>query len=117
MRYYLGLATTFHDPALALVGPDGTVLFAEATERYLQYKRAPNCEPDSAPRMAGLLKAHLPPGAELVVATTWGPDFSRYLADQAGTGAFGLDALRGHSPALNRSRRAGSSRMRVIASA
>ncbi len=79
MRYYLGLATTFHDPALALVGPDGTVLFAEATERYLQYKRAPNCEPDSAPRMAGLLKAHLPPGAELVIATTWGPEFSRYL--------------------------------------
>ena len=35
MRYYLGLATTFHDPALAIVGPDGSVLFAEATERYL----------------------------------------------------------------------------------
>ncbi|PIK70169.1 carbamoyltransferase, partial [Methylobacterium frigidaeris] len=103
MRYYLGLATTFHDPALALVGPDGTVLFAEATERYLQYKRAPNCEPDSAPRMAGLLKAYLPPGAELVVAATWGPEFSRYLAGQAGAGAFGLEALRAHSPALNRS--------------
>ncbi len=103
MRYYLGLATTFHDPALALVGPDGTVLFAEATERYLQYKRAPNCEPDSAPRMAGLLKAHLPPGAELVIATTWGPDFSRYLAGQAASGAFGLETLKGHSPALNRS--------------
>ncbi|WP_164093726.1 hypothetical protein, partial [Stenotrophomonas maltophilia] len=33
MRYTLGLATTFHDPALALVGPDGAVLFAEAAER------------------------------------------------------------------------------------
>jgi carbamoyltransferase len=67
VRYYLGLATTFHDPALAIVGPDGSVLFAEATERYLQYKRAPNCEPDSAPRMAALLKRFIPPEAELVV--------------------------------------------------
>ncbi len=56
MRFYLGLATTFHDPALALVGPDGTLLFAEAAERDLQYKRAPNCEPDAPARMAALLK-------------------------------------------------------------
>lgn len=49
MRFYLGLATTFHDPAVALVGPDGTLLFAEAAERALQYKRAPNCEPDPRP--------------------------------------------------------------------
>ena len=55
MTYTIGLATTFHDPAIAIIGPDGEVLFAEATERYLQYKRAPNCEPDSAPRMEGLL--------------------------------------------------------------
>ncbi|GJD47512.1 hypothetical protein OPKNFCMD_0220 [Methylobacterium crusticola] len=103
MRYYLGLATTFHDPGLALVGPDGAVLFAEATERYLQYKRAPHCEPDSAPRMAGLLAAHLPEGAELVLSTTWGPEFSRYLADAAGAGAFTLEALNAHPPTLNRS--------------
>ncbi|WP_407524342.1 carbamoyltransferase family protein [Methylobacterium oryzisoli] len=103
MRYYLGLATTFHDPALALVGPDGEVLFAEATERYLQYKRAPNCEPDSAPRMAGLLARHLPAGAELVVATSWGPEFSAFLARSAAAGAFGLENLAGHPPDLNRS--------------
>ncbi|WP_018261716.1 carbamoyltransferase family protein [Methylobacterium sp. WSM2598] len=103
MRFYLGLATTFHDPALALVGPDGRILFAEATERYLQYKRAPNCEPDSAPRMAELLARYLPAGAELVVATSWGPDFSAFLAQSAAAGAFGLDALAAHSPELNRS--------------
>jgi predicted NodU family carbamoyl transferase len=37
MRYTVGLATTFHDPAIAIVGPDGEVLFAEASERYLQF--------------------------------------------------------------------------------
>lgn len=98
MRYYLGLATTFHDPALALVGPDGAVLFAEATERYLQYKRAPNCEPDSAPRMASLLARHLSAGAELVVATSWGPEFSAFLARSAAAGAFGLETLAAHAP-------------------
>jgi carbamoyltransferase len=102
-RYYVGLATTFHDPAIAIVGPDGHVLFAEATERYLQYKRAPNCEPDSAPRMAGLAKAWIPEGAETVVATSWGEDFTTFLAGSAASGAFDMPALLALSPDLNRS--------------
>ncbi|WP_426314070.1 carbamoyltransferase [Methylobacterium fujisawaense] len=103
MRFYLGLATTFHDPALALVGPDGTLLFAEAAERVLQYKRAPNCEPDAPAVMASLLKDHVPPGSELVVASSWGPQFTDFLRGQAGTGAFDLMALSAHTTALNRS--------------
>lgn len=103
MRYYLGLATTFHDPALALVGPDGTVLFAEAAERYLQYKRAPNCEPDPGTRMAGLLRRHVPEGAELVVSSSWGEQFSDFLKGQAASGAFDLPALAAHPSTLNRS--------------
>ena len=31
--HYLGLASSFHDPAVALVDSAGCVLFAEATER------------------------------------------------------------------------------------
>ena len=103
MRVYLGLATTFHDPALALVGPDGAVLFAEAAERYLQYKRAPNCEPDPGTRMAGLLKRYVPEGAELVVASSWGEQFSEFLKGQAASGAFELTALAAHPSTLNRS--------------
>ncbi|QIJ75838.1 carbamoyltransferase [Methylobacterium sp. NI91] len=103
MRTYLGLATTFHDPALALVGPDGTVLFAEAAERYLQYKRAPNCEPDPGTRMAGLLKRHVPKGTDLVIATSWGEQFSDFLKGQAAAGAFDLPALAAHPSTLNRS--------------
>ncbi|TXN57547.1 carbamoyltransferase N-terminal domain-containing protein, partial [Methylobacterium sp. WL6] len=103
MRYYLGLATTFHDPALALIGPDGTVLFAEGAERFLQYKRAPNCEPDPATRMVGLLAELVPEGSELVVASTWGQQFTEFLEGQGRTGAFTLEALGRHAPVLNRS--------------
>jgi carbamoyltransferase len=103
MRTYLGLATTFHDPALAIIGADGDVLFAEATERYLQYKRAPNCEPDSAPRMAALLGAYVDPASEVVLATSWGAQFTDFLAQNARAGAFDLPALAKLSPELNRS--------------
>ena len=102
-RYYVGLATTFHDPALAIVGPDGHVLFAEATERYLQYKRAPNCEPDSAARMASLVRTWIPDGAEIVLATSWGEDFCEFLGKSAAGGAFDLAHLLSLSPELNRS--------------
>ncbi|NNM73631.1 carbamoyltransferase family protein [Enterovirga aerilata] len=103
MRYYIGLASTFHDPALAIVAPDGEVLFAEAAERYLQYKRAPNCEPDLAPRMAALIRRYVPEGAEVVVATSWGEEFSAFLDGSARSGAFDLAALAALSPELNRS--------------
>lgn len=103
MRFYLGLATTFHDPALALVGPDGTLLFAEATERFLQYKRAPNCEPDAPARIAPLLREFVPVGSEIVVASTWGEQFSGFLKGQAQAGTFDLPTLAGHPVDLNAS--------------
>lgn len=103
MTYTIGLATTFHDPAIAILGPTGEVLFAEATERYLQYKRAPNCEPDSAPRMESLLKRYIPKDAEVTIATSWGEDFTGFLDQMARAGSFTLDALLKLSPELNRS--------------
>ncbi len=103
MTYTIGLATTFHDPAIAIVGPDGEVLFAEATERYLQYKRAPNCEPDSAPRMEALLKRYIPADAEVAIATSWGEAFTGFLDQMSRAGSFSLEALLKLSPELNRS--------------
>ncbi|KFC74051.1 Carbamoyltransferase [Bosea sp. LC85] len=103
MSYTIGLATTFHDPAIAIVGPDGEVLFAEATERYLQYKRAPNCEPDSAPRMESLLKRYIPAGAPVQIATSWSGEFTGFLEHMSRTGAFTIDELLKLSPELNRS--------------
>lgn len=103
MTYTIGLATTFHDPAIAIVGPGGEVLFAEAAERYLQYKRAPNCEPDTTARMEALLRRYIPKGAEIRLATSWGAQFTDFLAQMSRGGAFTLDALLKLSPEFNRS--------------
>ena len=102
-RYYIGLATTFHDPALAIVGPDGDVLFAEATERFLQYKRAVNCEPDTVTRMPDLLKEYLEPDAEVVVATTWSEQYTDFLDRSAGVGQFDVAEITKLPAELNRS--------------
>jgi carbamoyltransferase len=103
MRYTIGLATTFHDSALAIVGPDGDVLFAEATERYLQLKRAPHCAADQSARMTELVHDYLQPGAEVVIATSWGPQFTEFLARRGAVGQFGVDAIAKLSGELNRS--------------
>jgi carbamoyltransferase len=69
--YYVGLAASFHDPALAIVSPDGEVLFAEAQERHLQDKRAYNAVPDHLLRTPKLIREYCGSGAEIVVAVTW----------------------------------------------
>ncbi len=102
-RFTIGLATTFHDPALAILDPDGQVLFAEATERYLQYKRAPNCEPDSAPRMASLLSRHVPADADIMLATSWGDTFCAFLDRAAAAGAFDIERVAALPGGFNRS--------------
>src|ERR1700693_1594833 len=93
-RFTIGLATTFHEPALAILGPDGDVLFAEGAERYLQFKRAPNCESDLPGRMVELAREYLEPDAEVVVATSWGAQFSEFLDRSASAGAFALEGPR-----------------------
>lgn len=103
MTFTIGLATTFHDPAIAILDPDGQVLFAEATERFLQYKRAPNCEPDPPPRMEALLKRYVPRGAPVRIATSWGSEFTGFLDQMSRAGSFTLDSLLKLSPELNRS--------------
>lgn len=70
-RYYVGLSTSGHDPALALVDESGRVMFAEATERFLQDKRGWGAAPDHPGHVAAALEGRVDPGAELVVATTW----------------------------------------------
>jgi len=69
--YYIGLGITFHDPALAIVNETGHPLFAEASERYLQYKRALNCEPDSLARLPGLLRKFCPDAGRFVLGFNW----------------------------------------------
>ena len=78
-RYYIGLSASFHDPSLAIVGPDGEVLFAEATERYLQNKRASNCPPDLLLRIPEQIKEYCESDAELIGAITWSEGHLRLL--------------------------------------
>jgi carbamoyltransferase len=71
LRNYIGLSNSPHDPALAIVNSMGDVVFAEATERYVQNKRAWNCVPDDIIRIEKLLSTYCDRDAELVIATTW----------------------------------------------
>lgn len=69
--YYIGLCATYHDPALALLDPEGRVLYAEASERPLQSKRALNHEPDDLFQLPQLLRAHCADAQAFVVAGNW----------------------------------------------
>ncbi|MEY4194585.1 MAG: hypothetical protein RLZZ226_953 [Pseudomonadota bacterium] len=69
--YYIGLCATYHDPALALLDEAGNVLFAEATERFLQYKRALDAPPDNLYLLPQLLRRHCPDAGAFVVADNW----------------------------------------------
>lgn len=88
-RCYIGLGTTPHDPALAIVNHLGEVVFAEGTERYLQNKRAWCSPPDDFIRMRSLLTRYCEPDAEFVIATTWRRKFFKRL------GFFAFGPLKG----------------------
>ncbi len=68
---YLGVACTGHDNAVAIVNENGVLIFAEATERAVQSKRALGCPPDDVNRIGPILREYVDAGARLVVARTW----------------------------------------------
>ena len=70
-HYYIGLSVTYHDPALAILDQQGQVLFAEATERYLQHKRALHCAADPLHYVHELLRAYCPAPTAITLAINW----------------------------------------------
>ena len=62
---------TYHDSAIAIVDWNRDVIFAEATERQLQIKRALNCEPDSLHWMAEVLRTYCDDGASFRIGLNW----------------------------------------------
>jgi carbamoyltransferase len=70
-RLYFGFSITFHDPAIAIVNDKGELLFAEATERYMQNKRAINCLPDDINLIEKLLNCYSELDNEYIIAFTW----------------------------------------------
>ena len=71
MKYYFGLATSFHDPAIAIVNEKGELVFAEDAERFLQYKRGLYCLPDNPFYIEQVLKDYCPDCTEIVIAKSW----------------------------------------------
>ena len=71
--YSVGLSTTGHDPAFAIVSPDGEVIFAEATERFLQSKRAWGAQPDQLNHVKPVLDdiTRNNPNAEFQISLSW----------------------------------------------
>lgn len=72
-RYFIGLSTSGHDPAFAIANENGQIIFAEASERFLQVKRAWGVEPDYYAHIAPHLNAIIAedPSAEFHLATSW----------------------------------------------
>lgn len=71
-NWYLGLSTSGHDPALAIVDEQGQVVFAEATERFLQDKRAWGIVPDHVSHLAAAFaSAGVSTGDRIHVSTSW----------------------------------------------
>jgi carbamoyltransferase len=94
-RYYIGLANTPHDPAIAIVGPDGDVRFAEASERYLQSKRAWNQPADLLVRVPELIERWAEPDAEFRIATSWSRPWFLFTLAQSVLSPLSLDRLLG----------------------
>lgn len=79
LRNYVGLACTPHDSAIAIVDSKGEVVFAEATERFIQLKRGWNVPPDNMLQVKELLEKHCEKGADLVISLTWGKKALRFI--------------------------------------
>jgi carbamoyltransferase len=78
-KYYVGLATSFHDPAVAVVDSSGAVIFAEASERYLQDKRALGCAADVRETARRIIEEYCDPRGEYVIAKGWSRKVTRAL--------------------------------------
>jgi carbamoyltransferase len=103
MRNYIGLANSFHDSAIAVVDAAGGAVFAEATERYLQTKRAINNPPDQYLRIDQIIDRYTDPAAGLVLAQPWSDAMVSNLRagdGQAALGQFIAKARPGEIPPL-----------------
>lgn len=100
--FYIGLATTFHDPALAVVSPDGEVLFAEATERFLQDKHAYTSAADVRGLIRRVLREYCDPNAAYVVAKPWSAGFCRLMDLNYLSGITNHEKLAQRAPGMTR---------------
>ncbi|UVK39778.1 carbamoyltransferase [Mesorhizobium sp. AR10] len=92
MTIYLGFSCSQHDPAIAVVDDDGEVLFAQANERTLKYKRGWHAPPDALGLIEPILDKYV--HAEQVSANlTWSNTALRSVKYLAHLSRWGLAAL------------------------
>lgn len=70
-KYFIGLSTSGHDPAFSVVNSKGNVVFAEATERFVQQKRAWGIDADHPEHIRSILPDLISPGAEILMSRSW----------------------------------------------
>lgn len=86
-RYYIGIGSTFHDPSLAIVDGEGNVLFAEASERHYQNKRAIGLPADNIIWSSKIIEQYCASGAQYVISASWS---NTYIKRLKRISAFGL---------------------------
>lgn len=105
--YFIGLSTSGHDPAFAIADSTGCVVFAEATERFTQTKRAWGIAPDYVshigPEIDKIIQSDS--NARFYIANSWKKakadlpidSFSGLIPSNLGRWMLGLQSQRHHS--------------------
>jgi carbamoyltransferase len=70
-RNYVGLACSPHDPSIAVVNPEGELVFAEGLERPLQNKRAWYAPADHVLQIGKVIREHCDLELDFVAALSW----------------------------------------------
>lgn len=71
MKNYIGLSTSAHDPAMAIVDKNGVLVYAEGAERPLQTKRAWATAPDHLHYIRKTVAQYCDPNVDTVVSQSW----------------------------------------------
>lgn len=77
--YHVGIGSSFHDPSIAIISPDGEVLFAEGSERHLQDKRAIGAIPDNIHWAQTLINTYCKDPGDFHISTSWENRFVRQV--------------------------------------
>lgn len=69
---YIGLNDNFHDPSICIIDEKGEIVFAEGSERFLQYKRALGCPADLEFRIEEIIEKHINyPVTKAIICYSW----------------------------------------------
>lgn len=77
-KLYIGMATSQHDPAIAILNSEGEILFAEATERSSKNKRAWNIVPDQIGPIETIIDKYFMGINEVILCASWSSSSLRF---------------------------------------